>query len=243
MTSKGKNQEGEKLSKQKLAAEPFYRNEKNPEDICISFNREKEVRKPTVLLHSCCGPCSTSVIDRLVPDYDVVVYFFNPNIDDRDEYLKRKETQEEFISRYNKINNANVQFIQGEYDPEEFYTCVEGLEEEPEGGMRCPVCFEMRLRATADKALEMGIKLFGTTLTVSPHKNYQIISAIGQEIAREKNLEFLDLDFKKKAGFQKSIEMSREYELYRQNFCGCSFARTISEKKSREKGEKTNNEQ
>ncbi len=229
MNNNEKHREEVELVRGEFAAEPFYRSDEGRDDICFSFDREKEVCKPTVLLHSCCGPCSTSVIDRLVSDYDVIVYFFNPNIDDTDEYLKRKNTQEEFILRYNKINNANVQFIQGSYDPDDFYTCVEGLEDEPEGGMRCPVCFELRLRATADKALEMGIKLFGTTLTVSPHKNYRIISAIGQEIAKEKNLEFLDLDFKKKAGFQKSIEMSREYELYRQNFCGCSFAREIAD--------------
>lgn len=229
--NKGKSQKGNKLTKQEAAAEPFYRNKGNLDEVCLSFDREKKNCKPTVLLHSCCGPCSTSVIDRLVQDYHVIVYFFNPNIDDRDEYLKRQATQEDFISRYNKINNTNVEFIQGNYEPADFYACVEGLEKEPEGGMRCPICFELRLRATADKALEMGIKLFATTLTVSPHKNYQIISAIGQEVAKEKNLVFLDMDFKKKAGFQKSIEMSREYDLYRQNFCGCSFARSISDRK------------
>ena len=115
------------------------------------------------------------------------------------------------------------------------------LEDEPEGGMRCPRCFELRLRSTALKAMEMGVKIFATTLTVSPHKNYRIISAIGQKLAIENNLQFLDMDFKKKAGFQKSIEMSKDYNLYRQNYCGCNYARRseVSEKK---KGRKTNNE-
>lgn len=201
---------------------------------CISFDNVEKLDKPTVLLHSCCGPCSTSVIDRLAPNYNIVVYFYNPNIDDKGEYEKRKATQMGFIKEYNQLNRTCVAFVEGDYDREEFYSAVDGLEKEPEGGMRCPVCFKMRLEKTADKAIEMGIKHFATTLTVSPHKNYQIISAIGKEIAREKNLEFLDLDFKKKAGFQKSIEMSKKYDLYRQNYCGCSFAKAIQDKSRQE---------
>ncbi|XVG95187.1 epoxyqueuosine reductase QueH [Eubacteriales bacterium KG127] len=196
----------------------------------ISFDNIEKLDKPTVLLHSCCGPCSTSVIERLVPDYNIVVYFYNPNIDDEGEYEKRKATQKEFINEYNQLNKTCIAFVEGDYDREKFYFAVEGLEKEPEGGMRCPICFKLRLDKTADKAIEMGIAMFATTLTVSPHKNYRMISAIGREIARGKNLEFLDLDFKKKAGFQKSIEMSKEYDLYRQNYCGCSFAKAIQDK-------------
>lgn len=219
-----------------------YSEHKITDDLCTPFGRGKGIVKPTVLLHSCCGPCSTSVIERLAPDYEIVVYFYNPNIDDPKEYEKRKKTQKEFIDRYNKDNSLNISFVEGDYDPEEFHEVAEGLEDEPEGGMRCPKCFELRLENTAHKAVEMGIKIFATTLTVSPHKNYRMISAIGQNLATENNLTFLDIDFKKKAGFQKSIEISKAYNMYRQNYCGCNYARR-TENAEEKKGRETDNEQ
>ena len=219
-----------------------YTESKRTEDFCTNFERSKGVIKPTVLLHSCCGPCSTSVIERLSQDYEIIVYFYNPNIDDPEEYEKRKKTQKNFIDNYNKDNGLAISFVEDDYNPEEFHEISEGFEDEPEGGMRCPRCFELRLRSTALKAMEMGVKIFATTLTVSPHKNYRIISAIGQKLAVENNLQFLDIDFKKKAGFQKSIEISKDYNLYRQNYCGCNYARR-SEVSEEKKGRKTNNEQ
>lgn len=191
--------------------------------------------KPRLLLHSCCGPCSTAVIERLIPDYDITIFFYNPNIDDGEEYEKRKETQIQFLDAYNEnIKNdetkSQVKFLEGEYRPEDFYRVSEGLEDQPEGGARCTCCFQLRLLETAKVAAEGGFELFGTTLTVSPHKNYPLISQLGNRIAEEKEgLEFLDLDFKKKAGYQRSVALSKEYELYRQHFCGCSFARKIQE--------------
>ncbi len=206
------------------------------EGCCITEDKIEgenfEVEKPCaakrrVLLHSCCGPCSTAVIERLLPDYKVTVFFYNPNITDRDEYEKRKANQIKFIEAFNKEvpEEDKVVFIEGEYLPEDFFDVAEGLEDCPEGGERCTECFKLRLDRTAKAALVMGYPIFGTTLTVSPHKNYQLISAIGTELGDVYGLEFLDMDFKKKAGFQRSIELSKKYELYRQNYCGCEFSK------------------
>ena len=180
-----------------------------------------------ILLHSCCGPCSTACIERLMPDYKVTVFFYNPNITDRDEYEKRKENQIKFIDALNSElpEEDRVVFIEGEYLPEDFFDAAKGLEDCPEGGERCTECFKLRLDRTAMAALVMGYPVFGTTLTVSPHKNYQLISAIGTELGDIYEIEFLDMDFKKKAGFQRSIELSKKYELYRQNYCGCEFSK------------------
>ena len=187
----------------------------------------ESVEKPALLLHSCCGPCSTAVIERLVDDYDITVFFYNPCITDREEYERRKENQIRFIEYYNLHlgGTAKVNFIEGDYDPETYFDAVKGHEAEPEGGSRCTICFTQRLETTAEAAKLGGFSLFTTTLTVSPHKNYPLISAIGKRAAEEYGVEFLDLDFKKKAGFQRSIQMSKEYELYRQNYCGCEFSK------------------
>ena len=183
--------------------------------------------KKTLLLHSCCGPCSTACIERVLPDYQVTVFFFNPNITEKEEYEKRKAAQIQFIAQYNKGLSAEDQigFIEGDYVPETFLKLVEGHEKDPEGGPRCTLCFQMRMEETARKAETEGYMYFGTTLTVSPHKNYPLIATIGDQLAKTHHVEFLDIDFKKKAGFQRSIAMSKEYGLYRQNFCGCLFSK------------------
>ena len=187
---------------------------------------EKEIKK-TLLLHSCCGPCSTACIERVLPEYKVTVYFFNPNITDRDEYEKRKAAQIQFLREYNKslAEEEQIGFIEGEYRPEVFFRIAEGHENDREGGGRCNLCFQLRMEETARKAEKEGYMYFGTTLTVSPHKSYPLISTIGNLLAKAHHIEFLDMDFKKKAGFQRSIEMSREYGLYRQNYCGCQFSK------------------
>ena len=190
------------------------------------------MENPKLLLHSCCGPCSTAVIERLIPDYDITIFFYNPNIDDREEYEKRKETQIQFLNAYNtKIqmeeDKIPVKFLEGDYIPEDFYRVSQGLEQEPENGARCTCCFQLRLSETAKVAAERGYEIFGTTLTVSPHKNYPLISLLGNRIAEETGLDFLDLDFKKKAGYQRSVALSKEYELYRQHFCGCSWCHRL----------------
>ena len=186
-----------------------------------------DAEKRHILLHSCCGPCSTACIERLISDYKITVFFYNPNITDREEYEKRKANQIKFIEAYNSEvdEEDQVVFIEGEYLPEDFFDAAKGLEDCPEGGERCTECFKLRLDRTARAAIVMGFPIFGTTLTVSPHKNYQLISAIGTELGEVYGLEFLDMDFKKKAGFQRSIELSKKYELYRQNYCGCEFSK------------------
>ena len=196
-------------------------------EIIVKDEAGLKVSKNRLLLHSCCGPCSTACIERLLPDYNVTVFFYNPNITDREEYEKRKEAQLKFINLYNeKLSDKDkIQFIEGEYLPEEFYDVAAEYASEPEGGVRCTECFKLRLERTAQAALRTGNTVFGTTLTVSPHKNYNLISAIGWELSVKYNLEFLDMDFKKKAGFQRSIQMSKEYGLYRQNYCGCEFSK------------------
>ncbi len=196
-------------------------------EIIVKDEAGLKVSKNRLLLHSCCGPCSTACIERLLPDYNVTVFFYNPNITDREEYEKRKEAQLKFINLYNeKLSDKDkIQFIEGEYLPEKFYDVASEYASEPEGGVRCTECFKLRLERTAQAALRTGNTVFGTTLTVSPHKNYNLISAIGWELSVKYNLEFLDMDFKKKAGFQRSIQMSKEYGLYRQNYCGCEFSK------------------
>ncbi len=199
----------------------------NPEEVMMpDFGKPQEV-KPSLLLHSCCGPCSTSVIERLLPDYNITVFFFNPNITDREEYEKRKNTQIEFLNKYarNHVLAESVGFIEGDYDPTVFFDAVKGLENEEEGGRRCAVCERIRLERTAEEAKKRSFDIFATTLTVSPHKNYEAITMIGTELAIRYGLMYLDTDFKKKAGFQRSVELSKTYGLYRQNFCGCIFSK------------------
>ena len=204
----------ERESEEKLKRQAFQQEQETPE-------------KRRILLHSCCGPCSTACIERLLPDYKVTIFYYNPNITDRDEYEKRKANQIKFIEAFNEDvpEEDKVIFIEGEYLPEDFFDVAKGLENCPEGGERCTECFKLRLDRTAKAATVMGYPIFGTTLTVSPHKNYQLISAIGTQLAEIYELEFLDMDFKKKAGFQRSIELSKKYELYRQNYCGCEFSK------------------
>lgn len=183
--------------------------------------------RPKLLLHSCCGPCSTSVIERLAPDYSITVFYFNPCITDREEYQRRKDAQKSFIDEFNRTTPGldTIKLVEGDYIPEEYLKKVEGLENEPEGGARCQVCFRQRLKETAHKAKEMEMDYFTTTLTVSPHKNYTLISNIAKELAEEIGIEFLDMDFKKKAGFQRSVQLAKEYGLYRQDYCGCDFSK------------------
>lgn len=187
---------------------------------------EKKVEKPHLLLHSCCGPCSTSVIERLAGEFNITVLFYNPCITSEAEYKQRRESQIKFIEKFNqeRMDLPDIRFMEGPYEPGEFFTLTEGHEEDPEGGARCAICFRQRLEKAAQTASIAGCDYFGTTLTVSPHKNYEIISGIGKEIALKYKLSFLDRDFKKQDGFRRSIELSKKYELYRQNYCGCRFS-------------------
>ena len=171
-----------------------------------------------LLLHSCCGPCSTVVIERLKERFDVTVFYFNPNIEPREEYEKRKAEQKKVCQFH------GVPFVDGDYDNAGWRNFVKGLENEPEGGKRCEQCFVFRLKKTAELAKANGFDIFAATLSVSPHKNTEVINRVGEEIAREEKIEFLPESFKKKDGYLRSIQISKDLNLYRQNYCGCDFS-------------------
>ena len=172
-----------------------------------------------ILLHTCCGICSSYPIDLLISmGYEVVAYFYNPNIHPISEYKKRLEAEKILCEHY------GVELIEGDYDVECYYQAVKGLENEPERGIRCDKCFELRLNETAKMAKKLGIGKFTTSIVISPHKNYQKITSIGENIARKFGLEYIGIDFKKKDGFLKSNKISRNLGLYRQNYCGCEFS-------------------
>ena len=187
---------------------------------------QTEIKKIPLLLHSCCGPCSTAVVERLADEFDVTVFFFNPCITDESEYQRRRKAQIDFIEKFNEenIGKCRISFKEGDYRPGSFLKLTEGMEEEPEGGKRCSLCFAQRLEKTAETAKMTGYDIFGTTLTVSPHKNFTLISEIGRKLALKYSLSFLDRDFKKKNGFARSVELSKKYGLYRQNYCGCKYS-------------------
>ena len=188
-----------------------------------------DIEKKSILLHSCCGPCSTAVIERLLNDYDITVFYYNPNITDQAEYEHRLSEEKRFIEEFNQNTGNDVKLIEGRYDPEEFFEAAKGLEAEPEGGARCAECFKLRLKETAALAQKLGFDCFDTTLTVSPYKNYDVISAIGKELAGD-TLEYVSGNYKKKEGYKRSIELSKEYGLDRQHFCGCVFSEREAEK-------------
>lgn len=177
-----------------------------------------------LLLHSCCAPCSTAVLERLLeemPEYDILVFYYNPNIYPKAEYEKRKAEQIKYI---NIINNPRISFIDADYESDIYEEKVKDLHNEREGGARCSVCFALRLEKTALKAKELECDMFGTTLTVSPHKNAVIINQIGMSLEDKIGVKFLVSDFKKKDGFKRSIILSRENNIYRQNYCGCKYS-------------------
>ncbi|HNR65210.1 MAG TPA: epoxyqueuosine reductase QueH [Atribacterota bacterium] len=178
---------------------------------------------PELLLHSCCAPCSSYVIEYLSPFFSITVFFYNPNIHPEEEYKKRLTEQISFIGKL-PIKNR-VKFKEGPYEPELFFQKVKGLEQEKEGGRRCLKCFELRMEKTAQVASQLGFTYFTTTLTVSPHKESSSINQMGGTIAPAYGIEYLFSDFKKRAGFQRSIELSHQYQLYRQDYCGCIFSR------------------
>lgn len=183
---------------------------------------EDENRVPQLLLHSCCAPCSSYVIEYLSNYFEITVFYFNPNIYPRQEYIRRSEEQKRLIKEMK--TKYPVSFINGDFNDKEFYSACKGLEEEREGGRRCAECFNLRLENTAKKAKEEKADYFATTLTVSPLKNAAVINNIGEALGKKYSVEYLPTDFKKKNGFKRSIELSKEYNLYRQNYCGCVFS-------------------
>ncbi len=187
--------------------------------------------KPSLLMHACCGPCSTACVERTAEDYALTLYYYNPNITDREEYYLRRDTLLDFLKAFNEEHKDmfSVAYLEGAYEPERFIDKTGHLAEEPEGGKRCDVCFAMRLTETARMARELGMEYFTTTMSVSPHKNYDKIRTLGLILEEETGVKFLDIDFKKKNGFGRSVELSKKYGLYRQRFCGCDYARAAME--------------
>ncbi len=175
-----------------------------------------------LLLHACCAPCSSYVLEYLSKYFDITVFFCNPNITDRAEYIKRRDE----LYRLCKIAPfcAGVEVEEDSITPDEYFKYVSGLENEPEGGARCTKCFELRLLRTAEFAAANGFDMFATTLTVSPHKNAALINQIGESEAERHGVLYLPSDFKKRGGYQRSIVLSKEYDIYRQRYCGCVFS-------------------
>lgn len=178
---------------------------------------------PKLFLHSCCAPCSSYTLEYLSQYFDITVFYFNPNISPKEEFDKRFFEQERLINNLPQKNP--VKLICGEYNYDDFLAIAKGLEDVPEGGKRCFKCYEMRLKKTAQMAKERGFDYFCTTLSISPLKNSQKINEIGRMVAEEYGVKWLPSDFKKKEGYKRSIELSREYNLYRQNFCGCVYSK------------------
>ena len=187
---------------------------------------EKEKVRPRILIHSCCAPCSTYTLEFLTQHADVTIFFSNSNIHPESEYQRRVLVQEKFIHDFNTATDNQVDLIIDNYKPNEFIQLMQQKEliAEPEGGKRCTACFNMRLDLAAKEALERGFDYFGSALTISPKKNSQLINQIGMDIQKIYNTHYLTSDFKKNSGYQRSIEMCKEYDVYRQCYCGCVFA-------------------
>ena len=184
---------------------------------------QKDNKTPTLLMHSCCAPCSSYCLSYLAEYFKITIFYYNPNISPEAEYTKRVDEIRRLIDELPTKNKVSL--IEGRYLPEEFYSSVKGLENEPEGGKRCPVCYELRLREAAVTAKELKFDYFTTTLSISPLKDAEKLNEIGKKLSDEYGVAYLYSDFKKKNGYKRSIELSREYKLYRQNFCGCVFSR------------------
>lgn len=178
---------------------------------------------PRLLLHVCCAPCSSYCLEYLSDYFDITVYYYNPNISPESEYRFRLSEEERYISLRDFKNPVSI--TDSVYDPREFLDAVRGLEREPEGGKRCEKCFRLRLEASAKNAKELGMDCFTTTLTISPLKNAALLNEIGFELGEKYGVMWLPSDFKKREGYKRSIVLSREYDLYRQNYCGCAFSK------------------
>lgn len=195
----------------------------------INYDRQMQAQidslpsgsRPTLLLHSCCGPCSSAVLERLAPHFDITVFFYNPNILPAEEYQHRLREQRRLLRQM--VLPRPIVLWEGPYEPDAFFHQAHGLENEPEGGRRCTACFSLRLQRTAETAAAHGFDFFTTTLSVSPHKNAALLNEIGAALQTE-SCRFLFADFKKRGGYQRSLALSRQYGLYRQRYCGCPFS-------------------
>ncbi|MDO4294374.1 MAG: epoxyqueuosine reductase QueH [Eubacteriales bacterium] len=195
-------------------------------------------RRRRLFLHSCCAPCSSYCLEYLRRYFEVTVFYYNPNITLGEEYRHRVEELRRLVERMNEEARTDrgenrILLEEGPYEPERFLEAVRGLEDCPEGGERCFVCYELRLREAAQRAAAGGYDFFTTTLTISPMKNAEKLNEIGRRLGEEYGVTCLPSDFKKKGGYQRSIELSREYGLYRQDYCGCAFSRAEAQRRRR----------
>ena len=178
-------------------------------------------RKPRLLLHACCAPCSSYCLEYLKDYFDITLFYYNPNISSKDEFDKRYGE----LKRLVKEMSLDIDIVCPQYDPQEFLEKVKGYESCPEGGDRCGICYALRLKKACDYAEEKGFEYYCSTLSISPHKNAQKLNSIGTALAGGKKVKHLPNDFKKKGGYLRSIELSKQYNLYRQDFCGCEYSR------------------
>lgn len=185
--------------------------------------------KPTLLLHACCAPCSSYVLEYLSGYFDITIFYYNPNISPAAEFAKRTAELTRLIGEMPLPRP--VKFIEGEYDPERFFEIAKGLETLSEGGERCFKCYELRLRKTAEEAKKNGFDYFTTTLSISPHKNAEKLNEIGGKLSEEFGVNYLFSDFKKRNGYKRSCELSEIYGLYRQNYCGCVYSKAEAERR------------
>jgi len=190
-------------------------------DACIAAHTDRG-ETPSLLLHSCCAPCSSYVLEYLSQFFSITVLYYNPNIYPDEEYYHRVKEQEEFIRRFPAKHP--ISFVEGAFDKERFYETVRGMEHLPEGDVRCFACYELRLREAAREAAARHMDYFCTTLSISPLKNAEKLNEIGERLAVEYGVTYLPSDFKKKNGYKRSVELSREYGMYRQDYCGCVFS-------------------
>ena len=200
------------------------------------MNYQKELEKvindivnknetPTLLLHSCCAPCSSYVLEYLSNYFKITIFYYNPNISPKEEFDKRIEEQKRLIDELPVKNK--VEFIEGKYDNDKYEKAIIGKENKKEGGSRCHICYKLRLEEAAKIAKETGFDYFTTTLSISPYKNAKVLNEIGEELGKIYNISYLYADFKKKNGYKRSIELSRIYNLYRQDYCGCEYSKRI----------------
>lgn len=204
----------------------------------MNTNYQKELDKiiddlnytPKLLLHTCCAPCSSYCIEYLSNYFDITVLYYNPNISPKEEYEKRKQEQIRFLNEYKSKNKLD--YMDCDYNYNDFLNVIEGLENEPEGGKRCNKCFRLRLEKVALEAKNNNYDYFGTTLTVSPYKNSELLNKIGIELEHKYNIKYLLSDFKKKEGYKRSIQLSKKYNLYRQDYCGCIYSKIDRMKKN-----------
>lgn len=198
-------------------------------DEVIEKNKKQNI-KPTLLLHACCAPCSSAVLEYLYEHFKITLFFYNPNISPESEFNYRLEELKRLIL---EMNFNDIDIVVPDYDNNEFEALAKGLEDLPEGDKRCKKCYRLRLMKTADYAKENGFDYFTTTLSVSPYKNAQALNEIGGELENEYGVNYLYSDFKKKEGYKRSCQLSQEYNLYRQSYCGCIYSKQIAEKKEK----------